>query len=293
MKDFKDLIKINRPKLTDRSINTYNSILTSLYKKVFNNTHYNIDILKNNIDKIINFLENKNYATRKTIYASVYIITNNPKINELMMTDIKKYNIEVKKNEMSDKQKANLVTKEEMEKIYNEYQENTKQLYKKKSLTNTDIQYIQDYIILSLYTLILPRRAMDYVELKIRNINKEVDNFIDKNKIVFNKYKGSLIKGQQVLTLPNNLKNILNKWININDSDYLLIDVNKNKLNSVKLTQRINKIFKRNFAINGFRHFYLTNKYGETMKDYKKMEEDMNDMGSSIAQSNIYVNFDN
>ena len=34
-----------------------------------------------------------------------------------------------------------------------------------------------------------PRRSLDYVCFKIKNINRDEDNYLDKNEFVFNKYK--------------------------------------------------------------------------------------------------------
>jgi hypothetical protein len=50
---------------------------------------------------------------------------------------------------------------------------------------------------------------------------------------------------------------------------------------------------KPNFSVNMFRHIFLTDKYKDTMKEMKEMEEDLKDMGSSIKQATTYVKLDN
>lgn len=112
-----------------------------------------------------------------------------------------------------------------------------------------------------------PRRSLDYCEFKIKNINKDVDNYLDKNKLVFNRYKTAKTYGQQTIDIPIQLKNIITKWSKINPTDYLLIDTNGNKLNSVKLNQRFNSIFGgKKIATNQMRHTFLSGKYAETSK---------------------------
>ena len=61
---------------------------------------------------------------------------------------------------------------------------------KKSKLNMTDLQTIQQYIILCLLSgiFIAPRRSLDYTEFKISNIDKDTDNYLDKNELVFNKY---------------------------------------------------------------------------------------------------------
>ena len=48
---------------------------------------------------------------------------------------------------------------------------------------------------------------------------------------------------KEIVEVPKPLQSILKKWITINPTEYLLFDTNKNKLSSVKLNQRLNKIF--------------------------------------------------
>ena len=155
-----------------------------------------------------------------------------------------------------------------------------------------DLQDIQSFVMLSLFVLLPPRRALDYSEMKITNIDKKSDNYIKGNNLVFNIYKTSKQKGQQVLAIPKELKSILNKWIKNNTTDYLLFDNKGNKLTSVKINQRFKKLFGKSFSVNMFRKLYLSDKYADTMTEMKNLEKDMVSMGSSKAQVNHYVKTD-
>jgi hypothetical protein len=137
-----------------------------------------------------------------------------------------------------------------------------------------------------------PRRNLDYTEMKIKNINKDIDNYLDKNSLVFNTYKTSKFYGEQRIEIPKELKSILTKWIKINDSEYLLFDINGSKLTSVKLTQRLNKIFGKHAGANLLRHLFLTEKFGDTIKKNNEIAESMEEMGSSASQLKVYVKND-
>ena len=171
---------------------------------------------------------------------------------------------------------------------------NVNTLYKKKTLNNTDLQDIQNYIILCILSgkYIPPRRSKDYVDFKIKDIDKDKDNYIEKKNMVFNSYKTAKTYQRQELPIPPELMKILNKWIKINPTEYLLFDSNGKKLTNVKLTQRLNKIFGKKASVNQLRHTYLSDKYQDTIKLNKDMADDMKAMGSSRSQEAIYIKKD-
>jgi hypothetical protein len=190
---------------------------------------------------------------------------------------------------MTDSQKNNWVTQDEIASLFNSLKRSANEIYKKSSLTNTDLQVLQNFIIIALFHLIAPRRSKDYVDFKIKNIDKEKDNYMDKGKFVFNSYKTAKTYGRQEVAIPKTLTTIINKWMKVNPTDYLLFDSNLNPLTSVKLNQRLNRIFDgKKVAVNILRHSFLTNKFGDTINQKKQIENTMQDMGSS---ANVLVNY--
>lgn len=286
----RELIKKMRPNISDTSITTYNSILTNLYKKVFKTKdiepkHFN------DTKQILQYLQDIPYNKRKTILSALYIITNNEKYKTLMLDDIKDYNNEVNKQTTNDKQKQTWVTNDDILVIYETLKNEFNYLINKKNLTGKNLQTIQDFIIVSLYggLYIAPRRNLDYCLMKIKNIDIQKDNYINKNSLIFNTYKLSNKKGKQEIKLDTVLKCILSKWVKINPTDYLLFDANQNPLTSVKLNQRFNRIFGKNIGVNQLRHTYMSSKYKDTIELNKQMEQDFNDMGSSMIQQKVYI----
>ena len=116
--------------------------------------------------------------------------------------------------------------------------------------------------------------------------------FPEKNEFVFNTYKTSKFYGEQRIEIPKELKTILTKWLKVNGTDYLLFDINGSKLTSVKINQRLEKIFGKKAGANLLRHLYLTSKFGDTIKKNNEIDETMEDMGSSASQLKTYVKND-
>lgn len=291
MEVVKNYIKEKKPTLSTSSITTYASILKNLYKKVFGDGE--IDMEKfNQSDKVLDYLKNVPANKRKTILSSLVVITDKKPYRDLMLEDVRDYNKEIHKQEKTEEQKESWVNANQVKDILNELKTNSDLLYKKKNLTLGDLQEIQSYIIMCLLggVYIPPRRSKDFVDFKIKNIDKTKHNYLDKNKMVFNSYKTAKTYGQQVVEIPVQLKNILAKWIKINPTEYLLFDSNMNKLSSVKLNQRLNKIFgEKKVGVNQLRHTYLTDKYAHTIQQKDEIKETMGEMGSSSNMLETYV----
>lgn len=285
------LITTKRPYISMSSRKTYESIIRNLYKKVFDDEEYDLRKFDKESDKVLKYLKDLPANKRKTILSALVVITDNKDYRELMLDDIKEYNKEEAKQQKSDSQKENWIDNDTMHKMMKVLYHNAKLLYHKENKSATDYQEIQNYIILCLFGgyYIPPRRSLDYVNFKIKNIDKNKDNFINKNSLVFNSYKTAKTYGQQVVEIPKELKSILNKWVKMNPTDYLLFDISYKPLSNVKLNQRLNKLFGKKVGVNQMRKTYLSEKYSDLIETKKQMEQDFKDMGSSTLQENIYI----
>lgn len=285
------VLKENNPHLSISSLYSYSSLLSALHKKVFRTNDIDIDNFKN-VEQIMEGVKDRNLNSRKTVLSALYVLTKLPEYHESMMTDIVEYKEDVAKREMNDKQKQAYKTQDEINDVFLDLQAQSKILYRKPEKSNKDIQTIQNYIIMCLASgrYIPPRRSLDWVNMKISDINKSKDNYIAKNQFIFNSYKGSASKGQQTIPIPPDLKAIIKKWIALNESsDYLLFDSNYNKLNSVKFNQRLSKCLGKGSSVNVLRHSYLSEKFQESIPMQDKLSHVMQQMGSSTRQQNIYI----
>jgi len=291
MDDLKKYIKHKRPTLSESSLTTYASILKSLYKKVFDDT--NIDHKGfEDTGKILKYLKDIPPNRRKTILSALVVITDSKPYRDLMLDDVRNYNKEIHKQEKTETQEENWVDGSQVKEVWNGLKKDADLLYKKSSLKPTDLQHIQNFIVMSLLggIFIPPRRSKDFCDFKIKDIDREKDNYFEKGKMYFNSYKTAKTYGQQVVEVPKPLQSILKKWIVVNPTAYLLFDSNMNKLTSVKLNQRLNKIFdEKKISVNALRHSFLTDKYEEHSKVDKELASDMTAMGSSKGMAETYI----
>jgi len=291
MDKIKDYIHSKRPTLSKSSIITYASILKNLYLKVFKDDDMNLGKFDNS-EPVLTFLKDMPPNRRKTILSALVIITDKKAYRDLMAEDVRDYNKDIHKQEKTPQQEASWVETNQVKEVCDDLKKVADLLYKKKQLSSADLQQIQNYIIMCVLggSYISPRRSKDYVDFKIKNIDKEKDNYIEKGKFVFNSYKTAKTYGKQEVEIPTQLRNIVNKWIKANPTDYLLFDANGGKLSAVKLNQRINKIFDgRKVSVNQLRHTFLTDKFGDTIAKKAQVAETMEDMGSSSNMLDTYV----
>lgn len=288
--NIKELIIKNKPNISKSSVTTYLSILKNLYINVFKDDKFDLDNF-DKADKILSSLKDLEPNKRKTVLAALVVITDNKKYRDQMLKDIEEYKSNESKQLKSDKQTDSWLETSEIDDIFTTMDKVVKHLYKKRDLSMIDLQEIQNYIILCVLSgkFIPPRRSKDYVDFKIKDIDQEKDNYIEKKNMIFNSYKTSKTYQRQEIAIPKELMTILNKWIKVNPTDYLFFDSNGKKLTNVKLTQRLNKIFGKKASVNQLRHTYLSNKYQDTIKLNKEMEDDMKAMGSSRSQEQIYI----
>jgi integrase len=244
----------------------------------------------------LKYLQDIPFNKRKTILSALLLVSpNEKKYRDLMLDDIHTYNDEQEKQIKNEKQEHNWVDSNEIEKKWETLKKNAMILYKKQQKTVQDYQEIQSFILLSLLGGLFtpPRRAKDFTDFKIKNIDKTKDNYIDKNQMIFNSFKTAKFYGEQKVLVSPELKKILTKWISVNPTDYLFFDSFFQPLSSVKLNQRLNKLFdNERISVNALRHSYLSNKYQNTIETNKELENDLTSMGSSILQQKVYIKKD-
>jgi hypothetical protein len=268
MNTLKEQLKLKRPTLSDNSLTTYASILKNLHKTVFGSDEIDINRF-NETDKILDAIKSIEPKRRKTILSALMIITNDkkkfkdiekeepPPVEEttptdgpialpfdikLLLTDTEGHNgyIEEKPDDSPISVAEDVSFQNYIQEVYDNLKNDAELTYKKKMLSTADYQLIQSFVIVSLLggMHIKPRKSKDYVDFKIKNFNEALDNHIEKDKLIF-----IVLPEKEIVEVPKPLQTILKKWIAINPTDYLLFDTNRNKLSSVKLNQRLNKIF--------------------------------------------------
>ena len=292
MSEIIEYISKKRPSLSQSSLTTYASVLRSLYKKIFGEGLIKWEKF-DNTKEVLDFLKDVPPNRRKTILSALVIVTNKAEYRDKMLSDVRAYNKEIQKQEKTPTQEENWVDDKQVRDVFEALKTDAVALMKKKTaLKPSDLQDIQNFIIMALLggVYIPPRRSKDFCDFKIKNIDDKKDNYLKKGTMFFNSYKTFKTYGTQEVLLPKPLVTILNAWIKINPTEWLLFDTNMNHLTPVKLNQRLNKIFDgKKVAVNSLRHSYLTGKYADTIAKNKEIENTMTEMGSSKGMLATYV----
>jgi len=287
-----DIDKIfNCKNITPSSLNLYKTKLTILND---NKPIKNINFLYN-INTIESKIKDLKPNTRRTYIISITSIlsclnepANKPtkKIKKLYDDYSKildKYNTELK-DQTAITEGTNITSNENIKDIYEKLKENK----------DNNKQTYQNYVILSLYYLIAPRRNKDYSYMKYvseydDNLSNDY-NYYDGNNFYFNNYKTRGKYNKQVVEVPQELKNILDGYINTNnikDNDYILTNTKTDKplTSNNNITTILNRIFGDKIGSSALRRSYLTNKYGDLQQELQK---DVKAMGTSteVAQNN-------
>lgn len=175
-----------------------------------------------------------------------------------------------------------------------------------KKVSEEQYNRLLNAVILSLYTLQPPRRNKDYTDMMIcmGQHEDETKNYLDiKNwKWIFNNYKTKKKYKQQVEEVPADLKAILEVYIKFHpeakmlkkkvfDPVPFLVHFDGKPINtSTEMTRILNKIFGKKVGVSMLRASYLTDKYGDKMKD---LEDTTNAMGTSVdVAMNNYIKKD-
>ena len=287
--NLKEIIKEKKPNLSENSLNTYVSVLTNMHKKIFIGKEFSIEDFADAQYVLANMVE-MTPTTRKTKLSAIKTIMEQPLYDEQMAKDTEETKKTTMKQEKTEKDIANAVEQDEIQKLYDELKFEADHLYKKDHHTIPELQQIQSFIIIAIYHLIPPRRSLDYTAFKLKDIDKNVDNYMEKDEFVFNTYKTAKTYKEQRVKIPVQLKNIIKKWEKVNPTNFLLFDNNMNTLSSPKMTQRLNALFKgRKVSINSLRHSFLESKFADTIQINKDIINTMTTMGSSAAALPFYV----
>ena len=292
MINFKQALNEKRPNLSQSSLDKYDSTLRTLFKNVFKSKDYDIAKLKET-DKILESLKTVPADKRKTILSALFVLTGIPEYKEQMISDIDTYNEETSTHQMNQKTEDNWITKADIETKLNELSKSASIIYKLDNPTFKQLRIIQLYVLLALQggVYIAPRRCADWCFFKIGDINKQINNYVSGNVLVFNSYKTAKSHGQETITIPTELKAILTKYIRyikpLNDN--LFFNNKGLAISSTTITLMLNSIFGKHVGVNILRKVYLTTKYGGMLKQQADLAQDMKNMGSSGSQVNHYL----
>ena len=310
--------------IRDTSLALYKRHLNKLAMDITGKEYQNEKFLKTKADEIIKYLDDKSNSVRRNFSASIMVALSPKQKNSptdeyrnvyeryaKLLTEGQSNYLESKKdNKMNSKEQKNWLNFDEVISL----RDNILKKLKKEGIkmTTTDISksnfdLLQQYLVLSLYTMLPPRRN-EYATMKIINKKEYLD--LDKEDLKKNNYLVNLSKtnklfsygsekvkskiegGSNTINLPKDLNSVLNLWLHFNNSDNLLvtqqggIGMTKNQL-----TLLLNRIFKpKMVSTSMLRKIYLTNMFGDESERNSKKQKIAEEMNHSMGQvQNLYI----
>jgi len=204
--------------------------------------------------------------------------------------------------EKSDKQAENWVSMAELKDVVDNIHADiiSQNLYQLAIWNKQQTDLFQKYLVGSLYTKIPPVR-LDYSGMKIiskteyNKLKDKKDNYlVIKNMktkyFSFNNYKTNKKYGEKIITVPPEINEILNSWLIINNTGFLLLDNNGRPMSRVSLSRYLNKIFAptgKQISATMLRHIFLSNEFPAQAQKMASLAGSM--MHSVNTQQNIYV----
>jgi site-specific recombinase XerD len=296
MEQLLKIIKAKKPDASPKTIDGYVANLAALFKKIFPNTEFEVNkFFEKDIPFYIEFVKSqgKSKSYIRNNLSSLQVLFKNPELTKAITSNSLAEHEEALNPDANEYTKSHHLSQEVIDKKYDELKTVVDGLWDKPDWTMDDFQKIQDFVMFALVCgrWISPRRSRDWFEFKLRNINLDTDNYLDKKQFVFNAFKTGKTMGQQKIDVPPELYRILRKWIRFNKTPWLFVNVKLEPLSAVTFAQKLNKIMgipsgkTGGYSTNTFRHSYLTNKHSNNL-DLKK---DMENMGSSLGVAHRYI----
>jgi hypothetical protein len=311
MVNFKDELveKLKGKNLSESSIKLYIRNL----EKLNGGELKDFKFLKN-VEAVLDILKGYKDNTKRSILISIVSILGCcPDDKKIVKLKQKYYDLMLKKNdeikekatdEATEEQKENWISWDDVKKRFDELKKEVEE-----STNNTVVlskpafETLLYYMILALYIHNQPRRNKDYQYMNI--VFKSNDklpkdrNYLSysDNKFIFNVYKTSKKYGQKVEDISEELKKCIDLYLKFhpkikgkvkkNTDTPFLVGFDGNPLSQVNsMTKIFNKIFNKKISSSALRHIFLSDKYGDVVKE---MKEDADKMGHSVQQQKEYI----
>lgn len=262
--------------------NMYNFYLNNYPKLDFNKPRETTEYL---LQKKSKRGKELSISTIKTILSAiVYKLKQSKHPNEDILHEYSKYIRELRKMTKQEEQDSN--------KIHGTIPDWNDIIKVRNELKNDD-KIDKEYLILSLYTYLPPRRLLDFVLLKLASnksyvIKDHNYNYYDMkaHKFIYNKFKTAGKYKQQIIDCPLELHKIIMNYVekhNIKNLDLILGLRNYHQL------LYIIKTILPNTGIDNIRHSYVNNELGGMqMSGSSSIIENAKKMGHSVETHLLY-----
>lgn len=296
-------------KLSDATVKAYIRCLYNLNdKKPFKSLTFlkKTDVI---LDKIKDYAEN----TKKSILGAICSVLSFWKDKTYKKPyqfyfDLMKDSKPIEAKDMgkkTDREEKNWIEWADVEKKREELIDKIAKMKMVKTPTSDQYQTLLSYALLSVYTLLPPRRNKDYQFMKV--VSKwtpefqKTENFLDfagsdkPKRFIFNVYKTSKSHGEQIVDIPEKLADALMVYLRHHPKrngrrksfiyDFLVNQSGEPLKQVNSITRLLSKLFApKKIGSSLLRHSYLSNKY-----DISEMKEDAELMGHTVSEQKKYL----
>jgi hypothetical protein len=142
-----------------------------------------------------------------------------------------------------------------------------------------------EYVLMSLYTMMPPRRNQDYIMHVGRP--QENSNWYDGKDFYFGQYKTKGSYQTQIVHVPPELKNVIDHYLETRPfkTNDLLVKKSGLPFKTKDIQMCLNKAIGKKVGCTMLRSIYLSSKYGDVMQELKN-DTDAMATSVSVAQSN-------
>ena len=283
--DIKSAIVEAKPHLGQGSIATYASLLNSLAKQL---KIESLDDYKKISEKdVLDYVDGMtNMSSQKTLLSAVLIIKRTEGFQKRMLEYAEKVNAQYNKQTIGENRKDSYIT-------FQEVKDRFAGLESRLKASPTPANYVDNLIYRLMSGIYYSTRRLEWADVKVRNYDKAIDNFLEKDTVTFNKYKTRKAYGVQTLKLDKPTMGVIRKWLKMNDTDYLLTTKTGKKMSSSALSTRIGGINgDPKFGVDIWRSIYLTDLYSGVLPPLEQLQRIAKEMGHSLEMQMQYRKID-
>lgn len=209
------------------------------------------------------------------------------------MENVKVLKDELNTNERNQKQMESIVPMKDILKVREDLH---KEFHAAKTITAKVWERYTGYLLLCLYTMQAPRRNRDYSQMfvvtKEASATDKTKNYYvtDTKEFIFRNYKTASTYGEQRIKATPELVTVMTEYMDTYRTVFptmdeplpLLMHFDGEPLSAANgITRILNKVMGKKIGSTALRHIYVTDKFGDTLKEMKAVAGDMaHDMGT-------------
>jgi predicted transport protein len=294
-----DTIQQARPNLKDISIKQYEQQLKKL-KNLFETESY--DFLSKP-KEVESKLEGLHYTSVRNTYNAIIVLLlalNKDSTYDKLIeqyTELRdqlntKYEEEQKSGVISDKQKNNFASMEEINKLLSQLKTEITQLKKKKTLTQRDVSTIRSWILFNMLIriptrndasnmLYITQRAYKNLSQKDKEEHNYLVNERNNMKFIYNVYKTSKKYGENIIHVPADLKPMIRTYLKLMDykTGDNIFPMSRNAISQL-LSKTSKRIIDKSVSSTLVRKIYMSEKYAKVKEE---MKADSKLLGHSVS----------